>query len=83
MGSCIVLYKATKVVNLQELFLVGSFEFKVVSCSLLRCNAKQGQPNDQTHDILGRQLAPPDRDLARVLKNVLNNYWIDQIAESA
>ena len=45
--------------------------------------AKQGQPNDQTHDILGRQLAPPDRDLARVLKNVLNNYWIDQIAESA
>ena len=45
--------------------------------------AKQGQLNDQTHDILGRQLAPPDRDLARILKNVLNNYWIDQIAESA
>ena len=48
-----------------------------------RCNAKQGQPNDQPHDILGRQLAPPDRGLVRVLQDVLNKYRIDQIAESA
>lgn len=48
-----------------------------------RCNVKQGQPNDQPHDILGRQLAPSDRGLVKVLQDVLNKYRIDQIPESA
>jgi len=48
-----------------------------------RCNAKQGQPDDQPHEILGRQLAPPDRGMVRCLQGVLDQYRIYQIVEPA
>ena len=45
--------------------------------------AKQGQPDDQPHDMLGGQLAPKTRSLASGLQGVLNRCQIDQIVESA
>ena len=44
---------------------------------------KQVQLDDKPHDMLGDQLAPPDRGLASGSQGVLYHYRIDQIAESA
>jgi hypothetical protein len=45
--------------------------------------AKQGQPDDQPHDMLGGQLAPPDRGFARRLQRLLNPGRINQLAQAA
>ena len=45
--------------------------------------AKQGQPDDPLLDMLGGQLAPPNRGLASGLQGVLNHCQINQIVESA
>jgi hypothetical protein len=45
--------------------------------------AKQGQPDDQPHDMLCSQLSPTNRGLASGLRGVLNRCQIDQIVESA